>query len=76
MRFGGKNAKDIVDWVEGYALHYNLEVKNGGSYVNITDLITGLEWRATKFDWVVHSVKEEYFYVESAHVMVEDYTEV
>lgn len=76
MQFGGKNAKDVADWVLGYALHYDLEVKNGGSYVNITDLVTGLEWRATKGDWVVHSVDDEYFYVESAHIMKSDYVRV
>lgn len=76
MQFGGKNAKDVADWVQGYALHYNLEVKNGGSYVNITDLVTGLEWRATKGDWVVHSVNDEYFYVETAPIMKDDYVRV
>lgn len=77
MRFGGKNAKDIVDWLQDYALAYNLVVKNGGTYIDIKYLDgSKLEWRVTKGVWVVHSVKDFYFYVEPADVMQDRYVSV
>lgn len=77
MQFGGKNAKDIVEWIEGYALEYNLTVKNGGRYIDLKYLGGAkLYWRITKGDWVVHTSIDKYFYVEPASVMQERYIKV
>jgi hypothetical protein len=76
MQFGGKNAKDVAEWIQGYALDYNLTIKNGGRYIDIQYLGgSKLYWRITKYDWVVHSPSDKYFYVEPSHIMVERYIE-
>lgn len=76
IQFGGKNAKDIIAWIQGYALEYNLEVRNGGRYIDL-QYLTGakLYWRITKYDWIVHAPNDKYFYVEPSHIMVERYVE-
>lgn len=77
MQFGGKNAKDIVEWIEGYAADYNLSIKNGGRYIDLQYLGgSKLYWRITKGDWLVHASNDKYFYVEPAWVMQDDYIKV
>ena len=77
MQFGGKNAKDVVEWIQGYALDYNLTVKNGGRYIDLRYLSgSKLYWRITKTDWIVHSPEDEYFYVEPSNVMRDKYEKV
>lgn len=73
IQFGGKNGKDIVDWVNLFADRYRIEITNGGSYIVIKSLDTDTVWKATKGDWVVRSFVNQYFYVETDLVMIDQY---
>lgn len=76
IQFGGKNGKDIADWVSIFAERYNVKVTNGGTYIVIHSLDTNMQWRATKGDWVIRSFVNQYFYVEPASVMADQYIQL
>jgi hypothetical protein len=73
MVYGGRNGKEIVKWIEQYEEEYCVGVINGGSYISITALATNTEWRATKGNWIVRSITNKYFYVETNEIMAEQY---
>lgn len=73
MVYGGKNGKDIVDWINRYADEYSVAVVDGGDHIYITQLNTNTVWVAKRTDWVVRSITNQYFYVEPNKIMAEQY---
>lgn len=73
IQFGGRNGKDICDWIGLFADRYRVTTINGGSYIIIEHADSNVVWKATKGDWVVRSFINSYFYVESSAVMVDQY---
>lgn len=73
IQFGGRNGKDICDWVNLFAERYGVKITNGGTYLTIDHGIEDVSWRVTKGDWVVRSFINSYFYVENDAVMMDQY---
>lgn len=73
MVYGGKNGKDIIDWISKYADEYFVGAINGGNFISITYLPNNTEWRAAKGDWIVRSIVNKCFYVETNQIMAEQY---
>jgi len=76
IQFGGKNGKDIVEWINLFSERYNVRATNGGSYIDIVHEGSEVEWRVTNGDWVVRSFVNSYFYVETNSVMMDQYIQL
>lgn len=73
IQFGGKNGKEISDWVNLFKDRYRVYVEYTDEYLLIIGNDGHTEWRAEIGDWIVRSFINQYFYVETAAIMADQY---
>lgn len=73
IQFGGKNGKEISDWVNLFKDRYGVYVEYTDEYLLIISNDGNIEWRAEISDWIVRSFINQYFYVENPAIMADQY---